>query len=299
MEPPGHSDQLPPSTHEPAHRMNSLRGRAHARQHAKRKEAQHSAFRFVPAWARQTNQKCRKVVVDASISNRAGLLAQRRPPYHCLHRHRLHHWSGAAFSPPLFRPPFWRRAPCPIHPASPQAWARSRAPSLALRPPRFDRAEASRRCHTLPACLGAHTAANCWPPRLHQTASEGCYCGARTFVALSPMAPAAPHTSARRRPFSAWWLQRLSRDCALPRLQPPRFVLTVQGYPWHRSRYPKQTVASNIQGTPFLYVDGTSGFLVEFAAQPLQQPAEEGLRRARVHCLVECSGAGTIGEKAA
>ena len=75
MEPPGHSDQLPRSTHEQAHRKNSLRGRAHARQHAKRKEAQHSAFRFVPAWARQTNQKCRKVA----------LMRQYRIVQGCLH----------------------------------------------------------------------------------------------------------------------------------------------------------------------------------------------------------------------
>ena len=203
MEPPGHAHQLRRSTYESAQGINSLRCRTHPRQHAKLKEAEHSAFQFASSCPPLTNQKCRKSVVDASTWNRAGLLPKPRPAHHRLHRHRLHHWSGAAFSPPLFRPPFWRRAPCPIHPASPQAWARSRAPSLALRPPRFDRAEASRRCHTLPACLGAHTVANCWPPRLHQTASEGCYCGARTFVALSPMAPAAPHTSARRRAFSA------------------------------------------------------------------------------------------------
>ena len=176
--------------------------------------------------------------VDASISKRAGLLAKPRPPYHCLHRHRLHHWSGAAFSPPLFRPPFWRRAPCPIHPASPQAWARSRAPSLALRPPRFDRAEASRRCHTLPACLGAHTVANCWPPRLHQAASEGRSCGARTFAALSPMAPAPPHTTKQctRAPPPA--LVRLVA-AIVPRLQgtpcrgrlAPRFVLRLSKGP--------------------------------------------------------------------
>ena len=49
----------------------------------------------------------------------------------------------------------------------------------------------------------------------------------------------------------------------------------------------------------YLDAKGPLGQSVQFAAQPLQQPAEEGLRRARVHCLVECSGAGTIGEKAA
>ena len=36
---------------------------------------------------------------------------------------------------------------------------------------------------------------------------------------------------------------------------------TVQGTPWHRSRYPKQTVASNFQGTPNLYVDGLKNIL--------------------------------------
>jgi hypothetical protein len=58
------------------------------------------------------------------------------------------------------------------------------------------------------------------------------------------------------------------RDCAARARDPlPRKACaaicteTVQGTPWHRSRYPKQTVASNFQGTPNLYVDGTSCFL--------------------------------------
>ena len=60
------------------------------------------------------------------------------------------------------------------------------------------------------------------------------------------------------------------RDCAALARDPlPRKACaaicteTVQGTPWHRSRYPKQTVAYNIQGTPNLYVDGTSCFLVQ------------------------------------
>ena len=127
------------------------------------------------------------------------------------------------------------------------------------------RSGASCRCHTLPACLGAHTVANCWlQPQLHQTASEGRYCGARTFAAFSPMAPALPHTTkqctrARRRP-----LLRLLPAEAQPRLcRSPLAAFcteTVQGTPWHRSRYPKQTVASNFQGTPNLYVDGAVPF---------------------------------------
>ena len=229
------------------------------------KEAEHSVFRFAPAWACQTNQKCRKSVVDAFISNRAGLLAKPRLPHHRLHRHRLHHWSGSVFSPPLFRPPappFWRRAPCPASFTSSvgEISCPSFCPAAAPIRPR-------RGGMPLPhaACLGAHTVANCWlQPQLHQTASEARYCGARTFAAFSPMAPALPHTTkqctrARRRPFSAWWLQRLSRDCA--GLRSPRFVLTVLGAPWHRSRYPKQTVAYNIQGTPNLYVDGLKNIL--------------------------------------
>ena len=166
----------------------------------------------------------------------------------------LHHPSGAA---------------PPAPPAFPQAWARSRAPLFAPRTPRFDRVEAACRYRTLPhaACLGAHTVANCWlQPQLHQTASEGRYCGARTFAAFSPMAPALPHTTkqctrARRRP-----LLRLLPAEAQPRLcRSPLAAFcteTVQGTPWHRSRYPKQTVASNFQGTPNLYVDGTSCFLI-------------------------------------
>ena len=63
----------------------------------------------------------------------------------------------------------------------------------------------------MPACLvhlGAHTVASCWPPRLHQTASEGRSCGARTYAAFSPMVPAPLHstnqcTRARRKPSSA------------------------------------------------------------------------------------------------
>ena len=65
------------------------------------------------------------------------------------------------------------------------------------------------------------------------------------------------------------------------RLQPPRFVPTGQGYPWHRSRYPKQTVASNIQGTPFLYVDGTSGFLL---GQPKDRMQNLSLFRTVLKC---------------
>ena len=85
------------------------------------------------------------------------------------------------------------------------------------------------------ACLGAHTVANCWlQPQLHQTASEGRYCGARTFAAFSPMAPALPHTTkqctrAAAGPFSACCLQRLSRDCA--GLRSPRFVLRLSKGP--------------------------------------------------------------------
>ena len=150
-----------------------------------------------------------------------------------------HHPSGAA---------------PPAPPASSQAWARSRAPPFAPRPPRFDRVEAACRYRTLPASVPTRSrTAGCWPQQLHQTASEGRYCGARTFAAFSPMAPALPHTTkqctrARRRPFSACWLQRLSRDCA--GLRSPRFVLTVQGAPWHRSRYPKTHCNRRIQGTP-------------------------------------------------
>ena len=61
------------------------------------------------------------------------------------------------------------------------------------------------------------------------------------------------------------------RDCAALARDPlPRKACaaicteTVQGTPWHRSRYPKQTVASNFQGTPNLYVDGTSCFLLDY-----------------------------------
>ena len=59
------------------------------------------------------------------------------------------------------------------------------------------------------------------------------------------------------------------RDCAALARDPlPRKACaaicteTVQGTPWHRSRYPKQTVASNFQGTPNLYVDGLKNILL-------------------------------------
>ena len=90
-------------------------------------------------------------------------------------------------------------------------------------------------------------------PHLRCLLTESRYCGARTFAAFSPKAPAPPHTTkqctrARRRPFCAWWLQRLSRDCA--GLRSPRFVLTVPGAPGHMSRYPKTDCSRRIQGTP-------------------------------------------------
>ena len=84
---------------------------------------------------------------------------------------------------------------------------------------------------------------------------------APTYAAFSPMAPAPPQTAkqctrARRGPLSGL-LQRLSRESTalqislqVPRLLSHRFVLTVQGAPWHRSRYPKTHCNMRIQGTP-------------------------------------------------
>ena len=131
----------------------------------------------------------------------------------------LHHPSGAA---------------PPAPPASPQAWARSRAPPFAPRPPRFDRVEAACRYRTLPASVPTRSrTAGCSRnstrlPQKAVTAVPAPSLPSHRWRQLCRTPPSNVHVPAAG-PFSACCLQRLSRDCA--GLRSPRFVLRLSKGP--------------------------------------------------------------------
>ena len=115
-----------------------------------------------------------------------------------------HHPSGAA---------------PPAPPASSQAWARSRAPPFAPRPPRFDRVEAACRYRTLPASVPTRSRAAGRSdytrlPRKAVTAVPAPSLPCRRWRQLRRTPPNNVHVP-RRPPLSAWW-PRLCRACKGP-----------------------------------------------------------------------------------